>query len=393
MSALARISHRNTAPSLVPWSPKDSRSLGNTARYASRSRKPLGNQGPSRSSRPAGEKSGLGSPRLLHGAVAALALMVAVACGAGAEEGSGDRDLPTRLAGPYKALPEDPQSPIDEPKVLEDEDGEWAFYGPSAFSSGDGEYTVFFTADNGGRAEIRRADGVDLANEPSAVSVVLEAGTTTWEASRVAHPAVLRPGLTSDFGLFFQGGDGEIGYASSDDGFVFTRHPDNPLLSAELPEEGARVGEPAAVWSGDTVLLYYAARDPGAIFLASITVDDGVVTVEKVDPEPLTPAHDPVLGPKFDEAAVGGPFISISNEAGRPVYDMWYSGVRADGDLNIGFAGSYDGLLFKRLEENPVLKSGNPEEADPTVVTHELSAVMFYTLGGGADRAIGAATY
>ncbi|MFH2008551.1 MAG: hypothetical protein ABI333_18330 [bacterium] len=343
--------------------------------------------------------SGSGSPRAVRWAVAAAALMGAVACGAGAEEGGGDSNLPTRLAGPYKALPEDPRTPIAEPKVLEDEDGDWAFYGPSAFSPAEGEYTVFFTADNGSRAEIRRADGVDLANEPRDMAVVLEASATTWEASRVAHPALLQPGLTTDFGLFFQGGDGEIGYASSDDGFVFTRHADNPLVSASLPEEGARVGEPTAVWSGDTVLLYYAAQDPGAIFLASLTVDaNGAVTVEKVDPDPATPAHDPVLGPnpfagQFDEAAVGAPTITITNDSGRPVYDMWYSGVRADGDLCIGFAGSYDGLLFKRFDENPVLKPGIPAEADPSVITYEFTAVMFYTLGTGLDRAVGAATY
>jgi len=331
--------------------------------------------------------------------LALAAILAAMACGAGAEDGGGDHDLPTRLAGPYEKLPADPDTPIDEPIVLEDPDGDRAYYGPSALRADDGRYTVYFTAEAAdGEARIMRAGGVDLASEPFDVSVVLEAAAP-WEATRLAHPAVVKPGLAgAAFGLFYEAGTGEIGYADSPDGRTFTRHPDNPLVSPSGPEEGEWLGHPTAVWHADAVLVYYTAGPPGAVFGARITVGSGAFVVERLDADPASAGRAPVLAPDplpeaFDETAVGGASISISNEAGRPVFDLWYAGRRADGDWNIGFAGSYDGLLFKRFEENPVLRSGVPVESDPCVITQSVSAVMFYTHGEDQYRVIGAARY
>lgn len=328
------------------------------------------------------------------------ALVAGMACGAGAEQGGGDHNLPTRMAGPYGKLAEDPDTPIDEPIVLEDPDGEHAYYGPSALRADDGTYTVYFTAEaEDGEAHILRAEGVDLANEPRDVSVVLQA-SAAWEATRLAHPAVLKPGLAgAAYGLFYEAGAGELGYADSPDGRTFTRHPDNPLLSPATPEEGTWLGHPTVVWHGDAVLLYYTAGPPGALFAATVNAQDGgAMAVERLDADPILDGRTPALGPNpllglFDETAVGGASIAITNEAGRAVFDLWYAGRRADGDWNIGFAGSYDGLLFERYEENPVLKSGVPMEADPCVVLRSVSAVMFYTHGEGQRRTIGAAQY
>jgi len=340
------------------------------------------------------------NPSVFAQGLALAALGLGLACGAGAEDGGGDHNLPTRLAGPYEKLPQDQNTPIDEPIVLEDPAGELAYYGPSALRADDGSYTVYFTAEAAdGAAQIRRAVGVDLANVPRDVSVVLEADAA-WEATRLAHPAVLKPGLAgAAYGLFYEAGAGELGYADSPDGVTFTRHPDNPLLSPTGPEEGTWLGHPTVAWHGDAVLLYYTAGPPGALFAASLTAGGGgAIAVERLDADALSSGRTPVLGPNpllglFDETAVGGASIAISNEAGRAVFDLWYAGRRADGDWSIGFAGSYDGLLFKRFEENPVLKSGVPVETDPCVVVQSVSAVMFYTHGEGERRTIGAARY
>ncbi len=331
-------------------------------------------------------------------------LVAGLGCGAGAEEGGGGYDLPSRLAGPYEKLPDDPDTSIDEPIVLEDPDGERAYYGPSALGPEDGSYTVYFTAEDGdGAATILRAEGVDLANEPREVAVVLEADAA-WEATRLAHPAVLMPGLDgAAYGLFYEAGAGELGYADSPDGRTFTRHADNPILSPIESEEGAWLGHPTAVWHEGAVLLYYTAGPPGALFVARIRESGGgAVSVERLDASPMAAGRTPVLEANplpdplselFDARAVGGSSIFISNEAGRPVFDLWYAGQRADGDWTIGFAGSYDGLQFTRFEENPVLKTGVPMETDPCVVPQSVSALMFYTHGEGIRRTIGAARY
>jgi hypothetical protein len=329
-------------------------------------------------------------------------LVVGIGCGAGAQEGGGGDNLPTRLAGPYEKLPDDPDTDIDEPIVLEDPAGERAYYGPSALRADDGSYTVYFTAEDGdGAAHLLRAEGVDLANEPREVAVVLEADVG-WEATRLAHPAVVKPGLDgAAYGLFYEAGVGAIGYADSPDGRTFTRHADNPILSPIQSEEGARLGHPTAVWHQERVLLYYTAGSPGALFVAGISgAGGGGISVERLDASPMEEGRTPVLAPNpsplpdlFDETALGGASISISNEAGRAVFDLWYAGRRADGDWSIGFAGSYDGLEFKRFEDNPVLKSGIPMETDPCVISQSISAVMFYTHGEGSRRTIGAARY
>ena len=59
-----------------------------------------------------------------------------------------------------------------------------------------------FTAEAAdGEAHLLRAEGVDLENPPRDVSLVLE-GEAPWEATRLAHPAVVTPGLNGRaFGL------------------------------------------------------------------------------------------------------------------------------------------------------------------------------------------------
>ncbi len=334
----------------------------------------------------------------------ATLLVGGVACGAGAGEGGGDHNLPSRLAGPYGKLSPDPDTEIHEPIVLEDPQGELAYYGPSALFNADGSYTVYFTAEGELEgAHIRRAEGVDLAHDPSDVAVVLEA-EETWEATRVAQPSVITPGiLGAPLGLFFEAGDGNIGYVESADGLVFSRIGEGPLLEPEPdpsgPEGGAGLREPSAVWSGHRVLLYYSAGSPRSIFVASVTpVGDDSVAVSRLDADEVSPGRDPVLSPSgvvdsFDEVGLGAPFVSISNEVGREVFDLWYVGLDAGGDRTVGFAGSHDGLGFGRLDQNPVLPRGSPPEGDPCVVGHSTTAVMFYTQGAGDARSIGAARY
>ena len=324
------------------------------------------------------------SGRLARGLGFPLCGLLVVACGAAAGEGGGDSNLPTRAAGPYGKLDPDPDTAVDEPVLLSDPEGRADWRAPwLRHADGDAErYLVFFTEADGAGSRIQRADDVDLADGPGDLTLVLEA-SEAWEGTRVADPTVIEPGLTQPWGLLYGAGEGAIGYAGSEDGYVFDKDPGNPILEATLPEEGQRVGQPASVWNGDTLWVYYAAPDVGAIFAAVVRYENGIV-VEKVDADPSTPEHDPVLGPSpfsvdFDTAAVGAPFVRVTHLAGRAVFDLWYAGHAGDGEWTVGFAGSHDGLLYKRFDENPVLPSGGVTENDPAVVTLAVGGLMLFT--------------
>ncbi len=338
----------------------------------------------------------MGAPMAPMAAVAAVVAVMVVmvvmvvvmvvmvgACGAAAGEGGGATDLPSRAAGPYGELPPDPETPLDEPTVLADPQEEEAWRAPAVCEAGAGRYTVLFAAqDATGRTEIRRADDVDLTAGAARVSPVLEP-QQSWEASRVDHPALLEPGCGHAFGLLYEGGAGAIGYAGSEDGEVFVRAAEEPLLTATLAAEGSRVGRPAAVWVGETLHLYYAAPDVEAIFLARVTCTPQM-QVEKVDADPRTPEHDPVLGPNsfaetFDRGGVDAPFVRVTSFADRPVFDLWYAGHDGAGTWAVGFAGSQDGLVFKRFAENPALPAAGVAKRDPVVVPRGVGAVMFFS--------------
>ena len=87
--------------------------------------------------------------RWVLGLASALGVLVVVAgfaCGAGAEEGGGFDNLPSRGIGPFERLPEDDLTELEEPTVLSDPDAARAFYGPSALVGDATIFTVYFTA-------------------------------------------------------------------------------------------------------------------------------------------------------------------------------------------------------------------------------------------------------
>ncbi|MDY0000532.1 MAG: hypothetical protein RBU30_04470 [Polyangia bacterium] len=309
-------------------------------------------------------------------------LILSGACGAAAGDGGGDTDLPTRGAGPFGKLEPDPATPVEEPVLLADPDGLEHWRAPVILAEGEGAYVVVFAAAGLGGTVIRRAEGVSLTHGPTDVRPLLEP-EESWEATRMDHPSLVFPGAGESVGLFYEAGAGAIGYAESGDGLSFERFPANPVLVGDELEEGRRLGEPAAVWHQGDLWLYYSALDMGAIFVARFPGGD-LANPERLDADARTPGRNPVLGPnpfaeQFDESGVGAPFVRITSKAGRPVFDLWYGGWGSDGRPTVGFAGSLDGLVFKRFDENPVLPAGGVTETDPAVITRDIGALMLFT--------------
>lgn len=309
--------------------------------------------------------------------------VAAAGCGAGAESGGGDIDLPTRGAGPYDKLEEgmvegSEDSPIDEPYVVLDFAPSSVACGPSPLGPDNGRYIIYYASgDASALYTIRRAAGIDLINDPTDDIEVL-VPTQPWENLSVGSPSAVRASGGGIL-LFYQGADGGIGLARSEDGVNFTPSPANPVLVADRPEEGGFVGQPgAARWDGEYYMVY-AAGQGGGLFAARSP--DGEQWT-KIDADPLTPELDPVLAPsdatdQFDEVGVLEPFVRISAPAGRPVFDLWFVGRSAADEHAVGFAGSFDGIFFERIPE-PMLDPGNVDEREPAVVPRGSRFVMFY---------------
>ncbi len=113
-------------------------------------------------------------------------------------------------------------------------------------------------------------DGVNWERSPQPVFEPGESGT--WDDEIVSHFNVIKDS-TGLLHLFYFGSSvaqsctdcaftpGSIGYATSKDGIVWTRHPGNPVIRAGGPNEPYMVGGPMAVFEGGNLRLWFFDSD------------------------------------------------------------------------------------------------------------------------------------
>jgi hypothetical protein len=142
----------------------------------------------------------------------------------------------------------------------------------------------------------------------------------------------------------YQGGGEEVkhlGYATSPDGFTWTRYPDNPIFTESWVEDMM------VVKHDDTYHMFAEGKNDIAHRLTSPDrihwEDHGSLDIRTVNGEPLTP------GP------YGTPTVWIEEET-------WYLFYERN-DLGIWVATSKDLAVWTNLQDDPVLKMG-PEEYD-----------------------------
>lgn len=96
----------------------------------------------------------------------------------------------------------------------------------------------------------------------------------------------------------------------------------------------------------------------------------------------------------FDSSFVKDPFVML--EGG--IYRMWYVGAASDQVRHVGYATSTDGVNWTKSLSNPVLSPGSGAAWDDSsingfsVVKEATGYAMYYSGGGGDDRAVGRAT-
>ena len=256
----------------------------------------------------------------------------------------------------------------------------------------DGEFTMWFRREN----EIWRAvsdDGVNWEESPE--TPVLARGVG-WDSYSLLYPVVFRSdGL---YRMYYNGQQHasaagmDIGYATSDDGIVWERFAENPVitehdfgtrtwsiigLAGQLHDDGVHlfIRKAGVMCDGETIYLH---SDDWTGFRASGTTN-------------LTgPAGD---GWDRHSIVVEGLFERASG------FGAYYSGASmcSGADSQIGLLTSDDGLTWTRASEDPVLQPGDEGswESDyvrtSNVVEVEGERWLYYGGVGESEYSIGLA--
>ena len=219
----------------------------------------------------------------------------------------------------------------------------------------------------------------------------------TWDDELAGTPCVLFDGTTYQMWYCGYGGGTlfRIGYATSSDGIIWTKHPD-PVLD---------VG-PAGSWDDDTIYFPYVIFDNVTStykmwYIGSegapdnyertgyATSIDGITWTKHLD----NPVLD--LGPagSWDDEVAGGGCVLFDGTT----YQMWYSGYGGT-YFRIGYATSSDGIIWTKYPDNPVMDNGPagswyyPRVQDPKIIFDGTTYHMWFSGGDIFTWRIGYAT-
>lgn len=277
-------------------------------------------------------------PRLLALALAVALATASASCAALGGDDGGGANLPNRGIGPWEPL--DPGgallltpasgSDLGEPAVIADGDG------VRLFLDEEGPYgdvaVIAYASPDGARLE---RVGVALRGA-RAPSVTPGDDGGLWMA--------YLDSATGAIGLAVEGADGAFTVREAS---ALEPGPGEVLASPSLARDGAR-------W-----LLYYTLSRPdeAPVIARASAGDDLAFAFDAVVLAPGVDCVDAAGVAKtcWDAASVSAPDVAIARSAaGQRVYRLFYRGAKvSQGDL--GFAASYDGLIFSRYPYNPVL--------------------------------------
>ena len=233
---------------------------------------------------------------------------------------------------------------------------------------------------------------------------VLDSGTPDeWDEDDVFSSTVLFDG--AEYQMWYsgtaRGSHWRIGYATSADGIVWKKHPDNPVL--DLGEDGTwddyHVFGPTVLFDGTKYQMWYAGYDGSHRRIGYATSADGIVWVK----HPGNPVLKPGASGEWDDYYVFEPTVLFDGTK----YQMWYSGCSSHQSIGdamspdhrrIGYATSADGIVWVKHPGNPVLDLGEGgtwddyHVSDPMVLFDGAEYQMWYGGNDGSHRRIGYAT-
>jgi beta-1,2-mannobiose phosphorylase / 1,2-beta-oligomannan phosphorylase len=183
--------------------------------------------------------------------------------------------------------------------------------------------------------------------------IVLGPNTASGWEDDINRPTVIKTGRI--YRMWYTGqakGHSAIGYATSEDGVVWKRASEKPVLRPERPWEKVAVMCPDVIWDGKTRLyrMWYSGGEqgePDAIGYA--TSPDGEVWTKR-DDNPVFKADTAI---EWEQNRVTGCQVI---KDGR-WFLMFYIGFRDPSHAQIGIARSKDGITdWQRLADNPIIR-------------------------------------
>jgi len=163
-----------------------------------------------------------------------------------------------------------------------------------------------------------------------------------------------------------------IGLATSEDGYGWVKHPNNPVLSAGPPGswESLIVYAPHLLYDGTLYRMWYQGGDETYRGTGYATSTDGI-TWTKYSGNPVL-THGDVGSWDYLGAAVNG--VDLVNDIYYMMYGGWAS-ASGEGAV-VGLATSTDGVSWTKHENNPVLTLGSPGDWDDRWIGG--AELMFY---------------
>ncbi len=302
------------------------------------------------------------------------------------EDGRDIDGLPTQGVGPYGKPDIDFDTPADEPYVLTDRQA--SLWNPSALLRADGGFRIWYGREDvnapAGESDIWMFGLADILELPDEVEQPVLSPGEAWEQGRVASPSVLDRG-DGRLVMFYEGGIANPGIGradSTDGGITWQKHPQNPIVENAV---GPGVAELEGEW-----FMFYTIPGRSGIFLADST-----------DGETWTARDAAVIQPRtqlrlaFDNHAVSAPFPVVERTpAGQRHFGLFFNGENVDGDVSIGYAGSFDGEVWHSFSvEEPIVDGSAPPEFGPTVVRTPARAIMFFSEARQGRQRITVATH
>ncbi len=253
------------------------------------------------------------------------------------------------------------------------------------------EYKMWYAGEDGQNMRI------GLATSPDGIvwnkyygNPVLDLGLSgSWDDTKVLAPSVLYDG--SEYTMWYEAYDGStyrIGYATSEDGVVWTTYAGNPILDVGAAGEwdDRYVFGPSVLFDGGGYHMWYTGSDGSHERIGYAASPDGVAWTKH--------AGNPVLdvGPSdtWDDRYVKHCYVQLTDGE----YSMWYTGYDGHHERT-GQAASEDGIVWTKYPGNPVLDLGPSDSweyrhaSHPSVLSSGLGYKMWYNGGESSRRRIG----